>query len=101
MWVADYQRKEPQNFLVQSGLVGYCLSHMSQRNLRIHGEVKTEEIKVKRMRKDVKFRMMFKGSNCDSIIHGFCLKVLLVAGFVIGLIFLKKMLGKISTNLML
>ena len=28
MWVADYQRKEPQNFLGQSGLVGYSLSHM-------------------------------------------------------------------------
>ena len=56
---------------------------------------------MKRMRKDVKFRMRFKGSNCDSIIHGFCLKVLLVAGFVIGLILLKKMLGTISTNLML
>ena len=37
-----------------------------------------------------------------SIIHGFYLKVLLVAGFVIGFIFFKKkMLGKINTNLML
>ena len=51
---------------------------------------------MKRMGKDVKFRMMFKGDHSEesynwsvphSIIRGFCLKILLVAGFVIGFIF--------------
>ena len=37
----------------------------SQRNSKIHGEVKTEEIKVKRVGKDVKFRMMFKGNHSE------------------------------------
>ena len=32
--VADYQRKEPQNFLGQSGLVGYSLSHMVSEKLK-------------------------------------------------------------------
>ena len=37
----------------------------SQRNSRINGEVKTVEIKVKRVGKDVKFRMMFKGNHSE------------------------------------
>ena len=33
MWVVQYQRKEPQEFLIQSGL-GYCLSHMVSEKLK-------------------------------------------------------------------
>ena len=60
----------------------------SKRNSRIHGEeIKTEESVVKSVRKDVKFRMMFKGSASNFILsrvlccnwfvpHSiFCLKV--------------------------
>ena len=55
----------------------------------------SKEIIVKRV-------ICYNWSVPHSIIHGFYLKVLLVAGFVIGFIFFKKkMLGKINTNLML
>ena len=56
MRLAQYQRKEPRKFLVQSGLEAYYIYHIwSQRNSRIHGaEVKTEEIIVKRVKKDAK-----------------------------------------------
>ena len=33
MWVVQCQRKEPQEFLIQSGL-GYCLSHMVSEKLK-------------------------------------------------------------------
>ena len=61
---------------------------------------------MKRMGKDVKFRMKFKGNHGEErsvitgvyhipsfMVYGFCLKVLLVAGFVIGFIFLKEDVG--------
>ena len=59
MWVAEYQRKEPQKFCAEwfGGIMSYHI--WSHRNPRIHGEVKTKEIIVKRLGKDVKFRMMF------------------------------------------
>ena len=45
---------------MQSGL-GYCLSIWSVCNSRVRGgEIKTEESIAKSVRKDVKFRMMFK-----------------------------------------
>ena len=57
---ARIQMNEPQNCLMQSGL-GYCLSIWSLCNSRVlEGEIKTEESIAKSVRKDVKFRMMFK-----------------------------------------
>ena len=71
MRLAQYQRKEPYKFLVQSGLEAYYIYHIwSQRNSRIHGgEVKTEEIIVKRVKKDAKFRVMFKKGGWNSILN--------------------------------
>ena len=62
MRLAQYQRKEPYKFLVQSGLEAYYVYHIwSQRNSRIRrGEVKTEEIIAKCVKKDAKFRVMSK-----------------------------------------
>ena len=43
-------------------MVDYCLPHMASKNSRIHrGEIKIEERIIKNIKKDVKFRMMFKG----------------------------------------
>ena len=57
--------------LCRSGL-GYCLSIWSLCNSRVHeGEIKTEESIAKSVRKDVKFRMMFKWSGCNSILNKF------------------------------
>ena len=100
MGVCPYQMNDPQKFLMRSGL-GYCLSIWSLCNSRVHGgEIRTQENIAKSVRKDAYFRMMFKWSGCNSILnkfsiltvvylissfHDFCLKVLLVSRFVIGL----------------
>ncbi|KAL4597199.1 hypothetical protein ACB092_12G218200 [Castanea dentata] len=55
--------KSLRNFLCRVVWCDNFYHRWSQRNSRIHGEVKTEEIKVKRMGKDAKFRMMFKGNH--------------------------------------
>nr|XP_023881046.1 uncharacterized protein LOC111993444 [Quercus suber] len=44
-------------------------SLLSQRNSRILGEVKAEEKHMKSLRKDIKFRLMFKGSGCNFILN--------------------------------
>ena len=65
MWVAEYQRKEPQKFLVQSGLVLLMSITYGLRETQEFME-RSKQWKSKwRVRKDVKFRMMFKGNHSE------------------------------------